>query len=190
MYRIEEADRYRVGDLQCGPLVVYFPVGRRGKSTRTFGIVATGCGNECRRSVRLRGGMQVEEVVEEKLAQIRTSQRPGLYVYVDWGPEFRRRHDIALPEHAKSSLYFNLGPLALQYILQFEGSEYFRTRVVSSYLDRGVLERVKESSEFSYPVYVVYPQSSSRSGLQVAKKILRRLVKEDADWSQRWDFLI
>jgi DNA-binding transcriptional LysR family regulator len=135
-------------------------------------------------------GMQVEELVEEKLVQIRASQKPGPYVYVDWGPEFRRQHDISLPEYAKSSLYFNLGPLALQYILQSGGSGYFRTRVVSSYLDNGVLERVEEAPEFSYPVYVVYPRASSRTGLQAALTILRQIVKEDADWSQRWDFLI
>jgi DNA-binding transcriptional LysR family regulator len=135
-------------------------------------------------------GIQVEAVVEEKLVQIRTSQKPGPYVYVDWGPEFRRQHDVSLPEYVKSSLYFNLGPLALQYILQFGGSGYFRTRVVRSYLDHGVLERVKEAPEFSYPVYVVYPRASSRAGLQSALDILRQIVKEDADWSQRWDFLI
>jgi DNA-binding transcriptional LysR family regulator len=121
---------------------------------------------------------------------IRTSQKPGPYVYVDWGPEYRRQHDISLPEYAKSSLYFNLGPLALQYILQFGGSGYFRTRVVKSYLDHGVLERVVQAPEFSYPVYVVYPRSSSRTGLQAALNILRQVVKEDADWSQRWDFLV
>jgi DNA-binding transcriptional LysR family regulator len=135
-------------------------------------------------------GMQVEELVEEKLVQIRTSQKPGPYVYVDWGPEFRRQHDVSLPEYAKASLYFNLGPLALQYILQSGGSGYFRTRVVSSYLDKGVLERVEEAPEFSYPVYAVYPRSSSRTGLQAALAILRQIVREDADWSQRWDFLV
>jgi DNA-binding transcriptional LysR family regulator len=135
-------------------------------------------------------GIQVEAVVEEKLVHIRTSQKPGPYVYVDWGPEFRRQHDVSLPEYVKSSLYFNLGPLALQYILQFGGSGYFRTRVVRSYLDHGVLERVKEAPEFSYPVYVVYPRASSRAGLQAALDILRQIVKEDAGWLQRWDFLV
>jgi DNA-binding transcriptional LysR family regulator len=135
-------------------------------------------------------GIQVEEVVEEKLVQIRTSQKSGRYVYVDWGPEFRRQHDLSLPQYAKSSLYFNLGPLALQYILQFGGSGYFRTRVVRPYLDHGVLERVSEAPEFSYPVYAVYPRSSNRGGVKRALAILRRIVTEDADWSQRWDFLI
>lgn len=135
-------------------------------------------------------GIQVEEALEEKLIQIRSSQKPGPYVYVDWGPEFRRQHDVALPEYARSSLYFNLGPLALQYILQFGGTGYFRTRVVRSYLDRGVLERVKGAPEFSYPVYLVYPRAGGGIALEAALNVLRQIVAEDADWSQRWDFLI
>jgi DNA-binding transcriptional LysR family regulator len=132
--------------------------------------------------------MHVEQLVEEKLVQVRTTQKPGAYVYVDWGPEFRRQHDSALPEHAKASLYFNLGPLALQFLLQCGGSGYFRTRVVQSYIDSGVLERVDRASEFSYPVYLVYPKASTRRGLAEAIQILRDVVREDADWSQRWDF--
>ncbi|MDE1182421.1 LysR family transcriptional regulator [Paraburkholderia sp.] len=135
-------------------------------------------------------GIQIEEVVEEKLVQVRTAQKRGSYVYVDWGPGFRKQHDIALPEYAKSSLYFNLGPLALQYILQFGGAGYFRNRVVRSYLEQGVLERVSEAPEFSYPVYVVYPRASSRASLHTALAVLRRVVNEDVDWSQRWDLLI
>lgn len=135
-------------------------------------------------------GIVVEEIVEEKLVQIRTPQKPGPYVYVDWGAGFRRQHDSALPEYARSPLSFNLGPLALQYLLQFGGSGYFRTRVVRSYLEHGVLERVPEAPEFSYPVYVVYPRFSKRPALKAAIDILRAIAQEDADWSQRWDVLI
>jgi hypothetical protein len=49
-------------------------------------------------------GKQIEEMMDEKLVLIRTSQKAGPYVYVDWGLEYRRQHDIPLPEYAKSSL--------------------------------------------------------------------------------------
>ncbi|AGW93135.1 MULTISPECIES: LysR family transcriptional regulator [Cupriavidus] len=133
-------------------------------------------------------GMHVEALMEEKLILIRSTQRDGGYVYVDWGPEFRRQHDSALPEHARASLYFNLGPLALQYILQFGGSGYFRTRVVQSYLDSGVLARVEEASEFSYPVFLVCAKTPAGT-VQDAVRILHDIVREESDWSQRWDFL-
>ncbi|KWR87516.1 LysR family transcriptional regulator [Cupriavidus sp. IDO] len=133
-------------------------------------------------------GLHVEQLMEEKLIQIRSTQRDGAYVYVDWGPEFRRQHDSALPERARSSLYFNLGPLALQYILQYGGSGYFRTRVVQSYLDSGLLARVENASEFSYPVYLVHPQSPGGTALSDAVRILHDIVREESDWSQRWEF--
>jgi len=43
-------------------------------------------------------------------------------VYIDWGEDFRRQHDAALPQQAKAAVGFNLGPLALQFILDAGGS--------------------------------------------------------------------
>ncbi|MBM7059871.1 LysR family transcriptional regulator [Pseudomonas sp. UL073] len=132
-------------------------------------------------------GMQVEELLEEKLIQIRA---PGLaepYVYIDWGDGFRRQHDAALPDKAKAALSFNLGPLALQYILEHGGTGYFRSRVVQSYLDSGVLERVDKAPEFSYPTYLVYSRERDSEVLQQAFVLLREVVRADSDWSQRWD---
>lgn len=133
-------------------------------------------------------GIHVQPLLEEKLVLVQSTQQAGSYVYVDWGPEFRRQHDIALPELARASLYFNLGPLALQYILQAGGSGYFRTRVVESYIDSGALVRVADASEFSYPVYLVHPQAPAGSALHQAVRILREVVEVESDWSQRWDF--
>ncbi|RJG08859.1 LysR family transcriptional regulator [Pseudomonas cavernicola] len=135
-------------------------------------------------------GLQVEQLLEEKLIQIRLPSAPDPYVYIDWGEDFRRQHNAALPDKAKAALSFNLGPLALQYILESGGSGYFRTRVVQSYLDSGVLERVTKAPEFSYPTYLVYSRDRDSAILQQAFTLLREAVKGDSDWSQRWDPLI
>ncbi|UVE16710.1 LysR family transcriptional regulator [Pseudomonas sp. LS44] len=135
-------------------------------------------------------GMQVEELLEEKLIQIRLPGNPEPYVYIDWGEGFRRQHDAALPDKAKAALTFNLGPLALQYILEHGGAGYFRTRVVQSYLDSGVLERVPKAPEFSYPTYLVYSRERDSAALQQAFQLLREVVRSDSDWSQRWDPVI
>jgi DNA-binding transcriptional LysR family regulator len=132
-------------------------------------------------------GMQVEQLMEEKLIQISSITNPDPYIYVDWGPAFRKQHDTALPEKAKTALSFNLGPLALQYILQRGGSGYFRTRVVQAYLDSGLLQKVKSAPEFSYPVYLVYSREKESIALQAAFDSLRNLVKTEPDWSQRWN---
>jgi LysR family transcriptional regulator, flagellar master operon regulator len=134
-------------------------------------------------------GMQVEQIMEEKLIQISSAVQPDPYIYVDWGPAFRKQHDIALPEHTNPALSFNLGPLALQYILQKGGSGYFRTRVVQMYINKGLLTKVKSAPEFSYPVYLVYSRNRESEAMQRAFEILRGLVKEEPDWSQRWNVI-
>ncbi|HGP4284471.1 TPA: LysR family transcriptional regulator, partial [Pseudomonas aeruginosa] len=61
-------------------------------------------------------GLQVEQLLEEKLVMVRSVVSAEPYLYVDWGPDFRSQHDAALPDRAKAALACNLGPLALQYI--------------------------------------------------------------------------
>jgi DNA-binding transcriptional LysR family regulator len=134
--------------------------------------------------------LQIEELLEEKLILVRVVYRPEPYVYIDWGPGFRRQHDSAMPEKSRAAVAFNLGPLALQYILDNGGSGYFRTRVVQSYVDRGVLERVPLAPEFSYPTYLVYSRDNPSAALQQALFLLRTIAREEGDWSQRWDPLI
>lgn len=56
-------------------------------------------------------GMQVEQLLEEKLIQISSTRNPEPYVFFDWGPDFRKENDATLPEKAKNTLSFN--PLAL-----------------------------------------------------------------------------
>jgi len=131
--------------------------------------------------------LQVEQVLEEKLVLVRLVARPDPYVYIDWGPDFRRQHDAALPDKAKAALSFNLGPLALQFILEHGGSGYFRTRVVQSYLESGVMEKVPKAPEFNYPTYLVYSRDRDSATLQQAFELLREVIKNDDDWSQRWD---
>ncbi|SDI11517.1 DNA-binding transcriptional regulator, LysR family [Pseudomonas flavescens] len=131
-------------------------------------------------------GMQVEQVLEEKLVLVEAAN-PEPYVYIDWGESFRQQHDRALPDKARPSVSFNLGPLALQYILEHGGAGYFRSRVVQRYLDGGVLRRVARAPEFSFPTYLVYSRERDSVALQQAFGLLREIAAEDADWSQRWD---
>ncbi len=131
-------------------------------------------------------GVQVEQLLEEKLILV-TTNKPAPYVYIHWGQEFKEEHDKVFPEHRQPDVSFNLGPIALQYILENGGSAYFRTRVVQSYLEHGVLSRVPQAPEFTYPTYLVYSLERNNAALQQALDVLRVLVKEDPDWSQRWD---
>ncbi|QLF92653.1 LysR family transcriptional regulator [Pseudomonas sp. ABC1] len=131
-----------------------------------------------------RPGLLVEQVLEEKLVQVARTGNHQPYLYVDWGPVFRQQHDTALPEHARAPLTFNLGPLALQYLLQYGGHGYFRTRVVQRYLDQGLLERVPRAPEFTYPVYLVHLRESPGPACQQALQTLRDIAPQAYEWSR------
>lgn len=135
-------------------------------------------------------GLQVEQLMEEKLIRVRRVGQPEPYIYIDWGEAFRRQHDAALPDCARPALSFNLGPLALQFILEQGGSGYFR-RGWCRPTSKGVVERVPQAPEFTYPTFLVYARKRDSEALQQAFNVLRRLVATgDSDWSQRWDPII
>jgi DNA-binding transcriptional LysR family regulator len=134
-------------------------------------------------------GLQVVQLLEEKLIQVVHSHIPEPYLYVDWGPAFRSQHDRALPEHLRAALSFSLGPMALQYLVQHGGLGYFRTRVVQRYLDEGLLKPVEQAPEFSYPVYLVYRRAAQSPALSQAMALLREVAEEENDWS-RWNYEI
>ena len=133
--------------------------------------------------------LQVEQVLEEKLIQVVHATNPEPYIYVDWGPAFREQHDLALPGNMRSALSFSLGPLALQYLVQCGGRGYFRTRVVQRYLDEGLLKRVEQTPEFSYPIYLVYARAAQSPALLRAIELLHEVAEDDYDWS-RWNYEI
>src|SRR5688572_5554516 len=112
-----------------------------------------------------RPGLKIELLIEEKLVLVTTSrrghgQRAADYVFVDWGPEFAARHNLAFPELANAGTFVGLGPLGLQYILRAGGSGYFRSNVVRKYLKDGRLRAVPGAAEISYPAYAVFSDSA------------------------------
>ncbi len=126
-------------------------------------------------------GVQVEQLLEEKLILVRAANHPEPYIFIDWGDTFRQQHNAALPHHARAGMQMNLGPLALQYLLENGGSGYFRTRVVQRHLDSGELLRVPESPEFSYPIFLTYNFPYSHPAMQEVLRNLRDAVL-DTHW--------
>ncbi len=135
-------------------------------------------------------GLQVEQLLEEKLVQVQSVVQPDPYIYVDWGALFRQQHDAVLPELAHSSLRCNFGPLALHTMLQEGGRGYFRTRVVEAHIEEGTLQRVPHAPEFSWPVYLVYADSKPSAALQDVLTVLKALMQTDANWLQTQDRLL
>jgi DNA-binding transcriptional LysR family regulator len=128
-----------------------------------------------------RPGLKIELLIEEKLVLVTTSrrgqpQRATDYVFVDWGPEFAARHNLAFPELANAGTFVGLGPLGLQYILEAGGSGYFRLNVVRRYLKSGRLRLVPGAAEFAYPAYAVYSESADASIVTPALAGLRHVA--------------
>lgn len=134
-------------------------------------------------------GMQVEQVLEEKLIQISSAQNPDPYIYVDWGPDFKKAHDAALPDKARPAMSFDFGPLAFQYILRCGGTGYFRTRVARRALEAGNIVRVENAPEFSYPVYLVHARENKSERMRAAVDLLRAVIRDENEWTEPWDFL-
>jgi LysR family transcriptional regulator, flagellar master operon regulator len=124
-------------------------------------------------------GLKIDLLSEEELVLVTTGpeSRPlddTDYVHVDWGPDFSLHHGVSFPE-ATPSLFVNLGPLALSYVLAAGGSGYFRKRTVQPYIDSGVLHLVAGAPQFSYPIYVVYSANADDAVLEPALAGLRTL---------------
>lgn len=134
-------------------------------------------------------GVQVEQLLEEKLILVRAPERPEPYIFIDWGETFRRQHNAALPHYARASMQMNLGPLALQYLLENGGSGYFRTRVVQRYLDTGELLRVPKSPEFAYPIFLTYNHPYSHPAMQEVLRNLREAVADPVWLSSETEWL-
>lgn len=128
-------------------------------------------------------GLKIELLLEEKLIMVRTPASAVPYVYIDWGPTFRKQHDAALPGKARTSLSMDFGLLALQYLLRHQGSGYFRARVVESYIEEGRLERVTHAPEFTYPIYVICRDNDNSDTTQAALKSLRETAVKGIVWS-------
>jgi DNA-binding transcriptional LysR family regulator len=127
-----------------------------------------------------RPGLKIDLLMEEKLVLVATQADAALsedngYVHVDWGPEFSLHHAMTFSEETPS-LFVDLGPLALSYILSAGGSGYFRMSAVAPHLESGRLHIVSGTPQFSYPIYVVYTGNIDDAVLAPALAGLRTIV--------------
>lgn len=128
-------------------------------------------------------GFVVEQLLEEKLIQVQRPQKREPDLFINWGETFVEQYDAVMPRPRQAAFQFDLGPLALQFMLKNGGNGWFRTRVVAPYLATGELERVKGAPEFTYPVFITYRADADSPLLESTIKGLRSLVDEDPPWA-------
>lgn len=127
--------------------------------------------------------IQIEQLLEEKLIMVTATEVSEPYIYIDWGETFRKQHNAALPHLSQTQVQMNLGPLALQYLLERGGRGYFRTRVVQRHLHSGALQRVPDTPEFAYPVFVMYRSNDKNDALKDTLKSLVLAAANLTDWA-------
>ena len=130
-----------------------------------------------------RPGLKIDLLMDEELVLVTTDPEGRLSdaadnVHVDWGRDFELHHRGAA--EATPSLFVNLGPLGLAYILSAGGSGYFRRRAVAPHLAAGRLRRVPDAPQFSYPVYAVHSADADDAVLGPALAGLRSVVAAQA----------
>ncbi|PDT38129.1 MULTISPECIES: LysR family transcriptional regulator [Sinorhizobium] len=126
-----------------------------------------------------RPGLRIDLLMEEKLVLVTSDPEAKRleetsYVYMDWGPDFGRQHDMNFPDVAPD-LSFDLGPLALGYVLASGGSGYFRMSAVEPHLAARELYLVPDMPQYSYPVYSVRSANADESVVGPALAGLRAI---------------
>jgi LysR family transcriptional regulator, flagellar master operon regulator len=125
-------------------------------------------------------GLIIEHLFDEEFVLVTSSKsNPSRrsnadYVFVDWGPDFQLDHASAHPELTNPGLNLDIGSLALHYLLQNKATGYFPMRLIKTPLARGTVKLPKRVRKFSYPVYMVYPESRDEEAYEPILGGLRR----------------
>lgn len=133
-------------------------------------------------SARYYPDLQIEQVAEEKLIHVASTQNSKPDLYIDWGEEFDQQFDRCLPFSRQTAMHYSHGPLALHVMLRQGGNGYFRTRVVQPHIETGALKVVERSPEFHYPIYLVSRPERQPEGFDEVKQILQRVIAQTEQW--------
>ncbi len=133
-----------------------------------------------------RPGLKIDRLMEDRLVLVASTESPKLpsqqnYVHVDWGPHFPQESNLV---EGAPSVSFNLGPLALSYVLAQGGSGYFRMRAILPHIASGELHIVTGAPEYSYPIYVAYSSEADSSVLKPALAGLRGISEASTNNGQ------
>lgn len=129
-------------------------------------------------------GLMMEHLCDEEFVLVSTAapgrRATGDHVLIDWGADLQSDRAALPPEHARSGLHLDLGPLGLDYLLENGGTGYFPMRLVRRHVARGRLRIPVRSRKFTYPVYVVYPEARDEEAYAPILEGLRKVAERDS----------
>ena len=118
---------------------------------------------------------------EDRLVQVSSVRRAvqawdPAYIYVDLGPEFRRRHSLAWPVDETARMTFGASRWALDHLLENGGSAYLPWRLTAPLVRQGRLHPVEGSPEFTRAMHLVWRKASLTAHPWMKQAIHRPIV--------------
>ena len=130
-----------------------------------------------------RPGLATEPLMEDQLVLVSPWPEAtlggldGRYALVDWGPEFRRAHDAALPALAEARLVLGTGTLAAWYLRNRRYAAYLPARYARQPILDGTLFLVPEAPSFARPSWVIWREDTDAHLRAVAARTLSTAVE-------------
>lgn len=130
----------------------------------------------------IRTGLTTEALMEDQLVLVSPwpdtpiASLAGRYAMVDWGPDFQRAHDEALPSLAGSRLVLGMGTLAAWYLRNRPFAAYLPARYARQPLQEGTLFLVPEAPRFAQPSWVIWREDMDPDLRAVAARTLSTAV--------------
>ena len=132
----------------------------------------------------LRPGLASERLMEDQLVMVSPREGAtvnsvtGQYAMIDWGTEFQRAHDEALPMLANAKLVLGTGTLAACYLRDSQYAAYLPARDVRQSLNDGTLFLVKGAPKYAYTCWVIWRDDLNPALRAVAEKTLTEAVQK------------
>lgn len=129
-----------------------------------------------------RPGLQSERLMEDHLVLVSPWEEATVgslsdrYTLIDWGPEFRRFHDEALPQLAEPKLVLGMGTLAAWYLRNRPFAAYLPARYTRKPIAEGALFLVKDAPSFAHTAWAVWRDDMDMQLRDVAARTLSEAV--------------
>lgn len=137
-----------------------------------------------------RPGLASERLIEEQLVMVcpwadaTVESVASAYTLVDWGPEFLRFHEAALPGLANARLTLSDGAMAAWFLRSRPCAAYIPTRLAHASLETGQLFAVQDAPGFSLVSWAVWRDDIGEDLRSVAQRALAdtlTTLREDAN---------
>ncbi|WP_395542815.1 LysR family transcriptional regulator [Neotabrizicola sp. sgz301269] len=134
-----------------------------------------------------RPGLRAERLIEDQLVMVspwqgaRLEDLEGRYVLADWGPDFLRFHDEALPGLRAKPVTMGLGALAGLYIRSRAVATYLPARYVRAAVETGSLHPVVDAPTYAHPAWSIWREDLENDLALVARETLVSVVARAED---------